>query len=62
VKFGRKTKKETSVDETKFYLLHLSLMRDYLGLEFQELKQTLPFEYNLESIIDDWVNVVYYIL
>ncbi|XP_029346579.1 5'-3' exoribonuclease 1 isoform X2 [Acyrthosiphon pisum] len=55
VKFGRKTKKETSVDETQFYLLHLSLMRDYLGLEFQELKETLPFEYDLESIIDDWV-------
>lgn len=30
-------------------------MRDYLGLEFQELKETLPFEYDLESIIDDWV-------
>jgi len=49
------------VDETQFYLLHLSLMRDYLGLEFQELKETLPFEYNLESIIDDWVNFVYYL-
>lgn len=36
-------------------------MRDYLGLEFQELKETLPFEYNLESIIDDWVNFVYYV-
>lgn len=55
VKFGRKSKKETSVDETQFYLLHLSLMRDYLGLEFQELKETLPFKYDLESIIDDWV-------
>lgn len=44
------------MDETQFYLLHLSLMRDYLGLEFQELKETLPFEFDLESIIDDWVN------
>lgn len=43
------------MDETQFFLLHLSLMRDYLGLEFQELKETLPFEYDLESIIDDWV-------
>jgi len=50
------------VDETQFYLLHLSLMRDYLGLEFQELKETLPFEYDLESIIDDWVNFVYYVV
>lgn len=30
-------------------------MRDYLGLEFQELKNTLPFEFDLECIIDDWV-------
>jgi len=50
------------VDETQFYLLHLSLMRDYLGLEFQELKETLPFAYDLESIIDDWVNFVYYVV
>lgn len=56
MKFGRKSKRETSVDETKFFLLHLSLMRDYLELEFQELKETLPFKYDLESIIDDWVN------
>lgn len=54
VKFGKK-KKETSVDETQFFLLHLSLMRDYLSLEFQDLKETLPFGYDLESIIDDWV-------
>jgi len=31
-------------------------MRDYLGLEFQDLKENIPFEYDLESIIDDWVN------
>jgi 5'-3' exonuclease len=35
-------------------------MRDYLGLEFQELKETLPFDYDLESIIDDWVIFDYY--
>lgn len=57
MKFGRKAKRETSVDEMKFYLLHLSLMRDYLELEFQDLKKTLPFKFDLESIIDDWVNI-----
>jgi len=64
VNFGRKAKRETSVDETQFYLLHLSLMRDYLGLEFQDLKEILPFKYDLESIIDDWVcfEFYYYIL
>lgn len=51
------------MDETQFYLLHLSLMRDYLGLEFNDLKKTLSFEFDLESIIDDWVSlVIYYVL
>lgn len=35
-------------------------MRDYLGLEFNELKDTLPFEFDLESIIDDWVILSFY--
>lgn len=26
-------------------------------MEFSELKTTLPFEFDLESIIDDWVNI-----
>lgn len=33
-------------------------MREYLDLEFQALKTTLPFEYNLENIIDDWVSFI----
>lgn len=35
--------------------MHLSLLREYLDLEFSSLKDTLPFEYNLERIIDDFV-------
>ncbi|CAG0917946.1 unnamed protein product [Notodromas monacha] len=42
-------------EETTFHLLHLSLMREYLDMEFSELKGTLPFEYDLERIIDDWI-------
>lgn len=43
-------------DVITFHLLHLSLLRDYLDLEFSELKETLgKFEYDLECIIDDWI-------
>lgn len=42
-------------EEITFHLLHLSLLREYLELEFQAVKEPLPFEFNLESIIDDWV-------
>lgn len=30
-------------------------MREYLELEFQELKNSISFKYDVENIIDDWV-------
>ena len=58
VKFGGKksqggNKRIPTPEETTFHLLHLSLMREYLDYEFQDLKK-LDF-YDLEHIIDDWV-------
>jgi 5'-3' exoribonuclease 1 len=38
-----------------FYLLHLTLMREYLDLEFHEIETILPFDYNLERVIDDFI-------
>jgi len=57
VKFGGKKneKRVTTPEETTFHLLHLSLLREYLDLEFAPLKSLLPFPYDLERIIDDWV-------
>jgi 5'-3' exoribonuclease 1 len=55
VTFGRKAKKNTGLANANFYLLHLSLMREYLDLEFSSLSAALPFEYNLERIIDDFI-------
>lgn len=52
----RQSQKRLNVpEEITFHLLHLSLLREYLELEFQAVKGPLPFEFNLESIIDDWV-------
>uniref|UniRef100_S4RDG8 5'-3' exoribonuclease 1 n=1 Tax=Petromyzon marinus TaxID=7757 RepID=S4RDG8_PETMA len=42
-------------EETTFHLLHLSLMREYLQYEFEELKALLPFPFSVEHVIDDWV-------
>jgi len=57
VKFGGKksqaSKRTPTPEETTFHLLHLSLLREYIDYEFQDLKH-LPF-YNVENIIDDWV-------
>nr|XP_018918254.1 PREDICTED: 5'-3' exoribonuclease 1 [Bemisia tabaci] len=56
VKFGKQNNmRVVSAEEIKFYLLHLSVMRDYLDLEFQDLKKRLSFPYDLECIINDWV-------
>lgn len=30
-------------------------MREYLDLEFHEIQATLPFDYNLERVIDDFI-------
>jgi 5'-3' exoribonuclease 1 len=30
-------------------------MREYLNLEFRDIRSMLPFEYNLERIIDDFI-------
>ncbi|CAH0728977.1 unnamed protein product, partial [Brenthis ino] len=55
VKFGRSTQRATSPEETNFYLLHLSLLREYLEQEFISIKDKLPFPFDIEKIVDDWV-------
>lgn len=30
-------------------------MREYLDLEFREIETILPFDYNLERVIDDFI-------
>lgn len=56
VKFGPAAKKKSgNLESQTFYLLHLSLMREYLNLEFRDIAPVLPFDYNLERIIDDFV-------
>ncbi|KAL4065011.1 exoribonuclease 1 [Scleroderma yunnanense] len=56
VKFGPAAKKKNgSLESQTFYLLHLSLMREYLDLDFRDVAPMLPFDYNLERIIDDFI-------
>ncbi|GFT31283.1 5'-3' exoribonuclease 1 [Nephila pilipes] len=57
VKFGGRTKQKriTTPEETTFHLLHISLLRDYLGHEFSPVKTKISFPFDLEKIIDDFV-------
>jgi len=64
VVFGRKKKKTSATsnpDSQNFYLMHLSLLREYLALEFAELKETLTFEYDLERILDDFILMGFFV-
>jgi 5'-3' exoribonuclease 1 len=38
-----------------FVLLQIGLLRDYFDMEFKSLADTLPFAYDLERIVDDFV-------
>ncbi|CAO1613167.1 unnamed protein product [Parajaminaea phylloscopi] len=55
VTFGPRKKKSGGLEAQNFFLLHLSLFREYLDLEFAQLRSSLPFEYSLERIIDDFI-------
>ncbi|VDP01791.1 unnamed protein product [Soboliphyme baturini] len=48
-------KKRFDPNDNKFLLLHVSLLREYIDMEFACLKDALGSIYDLESMIDDWV-------
>lgn len=64
VTFGRQTKsKPKELEHQNFYLLHLSLVREYLELEFQELKEpgALNFPFDMEHVIDDFILMAFFV-
>lgn len=56
-----KRKVANAVELKKFFLLHLSLFREYLEEDFKSLKKDLKFEYDVERIIDDFIILAYFI-
>ncbi|KAK9235780.1 XRN 5'-3' exonuclease N-terminus-domain-containing protein [Lipomyces kononenkoae] len=55
VLFGPARKKPKELFHQQFYLLHLSLVREYLELEFQDVKHQLQFAYDFERVVDDFI-------
>jgi 5'-3' exoribonuclease 1 len=58
VVFGpqRKKKHNPSPEAQRFYLMHLSLFREYLALEFQDIAaSSLGFDFQIERVIDDFI-------
>ncbi|KAF7191855.1 5'-3' exoribonuclease 1 [Pseudocercospora fuligena] len=65
VTFGRQGKsKSQDLEHQNFFLLHLCIVREYLELEFQELKEkgalgNIPFD--MERIIDDFILMAFFV-
>lgn len=64
VTFGRQsTKKSKELEHQNFYLMHLCIVREYLELEFKELKDpsVLPFQFDMERVIDDFILMAFFV-
>lgn len=61
VTFGRNKQSSTDVSKQTFFLLHISLVRDYLKEEFKNLSDEISFEYNFERVLDDLILILYVI-
>ena len=64
VTFGRQNqKKSKELEHQNFYLMHLCIVREYLELEFQELKEpkALNFAFDLERVIDDFILMAFFV-
>jgi 5'-3' exoribonuclease 1 len=64
VTFGRQSKtKSKELEHQNFYLMHLCIVREYLELEFQELKEdgAISFPFDLERVIDDFILMAFFV-
>ena len=64
VTFGRQSRsKSKELEHQNFYLMHLCIVREYLELEFQELKNdgVLDFPFDLERVIDDFILMAFFV-
>lgn len=55
VKFGKDNTKSSCASSTRFFLLHLGILKEYLELEFSSIKDKLKFKFDIEKIVDDWI-------
>lgn len=64
VSFGRQSqKKSKELEHQNFFLMHLCIVREYLELEFQELKDpsVLDFPFDMERVIDDFILMAFFV-
>ncbi|KAK8801977.1 hypothetical protein WA158_006372 [Blastocystis sp. Blastoise] len=52
--YGKLTREQRFLNR-KLQLINVSVLREYLDFEFEDIKYKLPFCYDLERIIDDYI-------
>ncbi|EDO15613.1 hypothetical protein Kpol_1006p9 [Vanderwaltozyma polyspora DSM 70294] len=53
--------KKTGLELQRFYFLQLSLLREYLELEFKDIANKLKYKYDFERILDDFILILFVI-
>uniref|UniRef100_K3X1Z0 5'-3' exoribonuclease n=1 Tax=Globisporangium ultimum (strain ATCC 200006 / CBS 805.95 / DAOM BR144) TaxID=431595 RepID=K3X1Z0_GLOUD len=48
-------------DQKPLQFLHIATLREYLKIEFEPLSLVLPFEYDFERVIDDFVFLCFFV-
>lgn len=63
VTFGRARKTASKeLHDQNFYLLHLSIVREYLELEFSGIEKEMPkLDYEFERLLDDFILINFFI-
>jgi 5'-3' exoribonuclease 1 len=65
VTFGRASKvKSQELEHQNFFLLHLCIVREYLELEFQDMKEPGALgtvQFDMERIIDDFILMAFFV-
>lgn len=64
VTFGRQNqKKSKELAHQNFHLMHLCMVREYLELEFQELREpdVIEFPFDMERVIDDFILMAFFV-
>ncbi|CAK4087335.1 unnamed protein product [Aphanomyces euteiches] len=59
--FGEHDSSTTPSDMKPLQFLHISILREYLAIEFEPLQYKLPFPYDFERIVDDFVFMCFFV-
>ncbi|CAH0480371.1 unnamed protein product [Peronospora belbahrii] len=59
--FGEHDSDLVASDLKPLQYLHIATLREYLQIEFEPLSRVLPFEYDFERVIDDFVFLCFFV-